>query len=169
MKKICIIAGLWGILYGSDVDSYENRKGFMFGEGIVVMGGCYKEDIWDEIGERVIGSKRDCAAFPLLDLGVGYNFTNQFGLSLDIKTLILGSFIGVKAKYYLKDERNTTFVSVTGGALDVGGGHSGPGIGSYNNIEIGYAYGHNEFSIGVGKIYHDSDTTLMHLEYKYVF
>jgi len=169
MKKIFIIVGLLGILHGSDVESFEGREGFMFGEGIVVLGGCEKVDIWDETGEKIIGSDRDCAAIPLLDLGVGYNFTNQFGLSLDIKTLIFGSFIGVKAKYYLKDERDTAFASITGGAFDIGGGHSPLGIGSYNNIELGYAYGHNEFSLGVGKIYHDSHTTILHLGYRYVF
>jgi hypothetical protein len=58
-------------------------------------------------------------------------------------------------------------VSITGGVLDIGNAHSGV-IGSYNNIEWGYAWGHKEFSIGAGMPYGDSDI-LVHIGYKYIF
>ncbi|RUM76859.1 MAG: hypothetical protein DSZ12_01155 [Sulfurovum sp.] len=166
-KQIWIALVLLQQLHASGTDTFEGRKGFLFGIGIVAIGGCGKDDIWDESGENIIGTDTSCGAIPLLDLGLGYHFSKQFALSLDIKTLGIATLMGIKAKYYLEDEKDTSFVSITGGALNVGGVHSGF-IGSYNNIEWGYAYEHNEFSLGIGAPYGDS-TILLHLGYKYVF
>ena len=153
MKNILGMLMLINLLHASEVEIFEGREGFKFGLGVAALGGCK--------------TKRSCGALPLLDLEIGYNLSNQFGLSLDVKTLLLASVMGIKAKYYMEDARDTAFVSITGGALNVGNVHSGF-IGSYNNIEYGYAYGGNEFSIGVG-VFHGESSTLFHLGYKYIF
>jgi len=145
-----------------------DREGFNFGIGVVAVGGCDKTEIWDAQGENIVGTQRDCGAFPLLDMTLGYGITPQFELSLDIKTLLLVSLVGIKTKYYMQDARDTSFVSLTGGVVEVGGGHSGGGAISYNNIEYGYAYGKNELTIGVGALYKDS-SVLFHVGYKYMF
>ena len=165
MKKTLILFILLQYIHASEIEPFEGRQGFKFGLGVAALGGCEKEEIWDK--ENFVGTKRSCEALPLLDLEIGYNISNQFGLSLDVKTLLLLSAMGIKAKYYMEDARDTAFVSITGGALNVGNVHSGF-IGSYNNIEYGYAYGGNEFSIGVGVLYGDKDT-LVHVSYKYIF
>ena len=138
MKKILIIVCLWQTLYAAQEENleayFEGREGFRFGLGTVLLGGCEKEEIWDEKGEHIVGHERSCGAFPILDMTIGYGFTNQFELSLDIKTLGIGSLMGIKAKYYMNETRDTSFVSITGGALRVGGVHSGF-IGSYNHLE----------------------------------
>ena len=157
---------LINLLHASEVEIFEGREGFKFGLGVAALGGCEKEEIWDK--ENFVGTKRSCGAMPLLDLEIGYNISNQFGLSLDVKTLLLVSVMGIKAKYYMEDARDTAFVSLTGGALDVGGGHSGPGAISYNHVSYGYAYGGNEFSIGVGALYGESSASF-HIGYKYIF
>ena len=158
---------LVNLLQASDVESFEGREGFNFGLGVVVVGGCEKKEIWDEEG-NFVDTEKNCGALPLLDLEIGYNISNQFGVSLDMKTLLIGSLIGIKAKYYMQDERDTAFVSLTGGVLDVGGGHSGPGAISYNHVSYGYAYGGNEFSIGVGALHGESSASF-HIGYKYIF
>jgi len=145
-----------------------DREGFNFGIGVVGVGGCDKTEIWDEKGENIVKTQRDCGAFPLLDMTLGYGVTPQFELSLDIKTLLLVSLVGIKTKYYMQDARDTSFVSLTGGVLNVGGGHSGGGAISYNNIEYGYAYGKKEFTIGVGSLYGESNV-MFHVGYKYMF
>ena len=168
MKKyiaigILITSGITHLVAHEVID----REGFKFGIGVVAVGGCDKTEIWDEKGENIVGTQRDCGALPLLDMTLGYGVTPQFELSLDIKTLLLGSLVGIKIKYYMQDARDTSFVSLTGGVVDVGGGHS-PGVISYNNIEYGYAYGKNELTIGVGALYKDS-SVLFHVGYKYMF
>ena len=132
------------------------------------MGGCTKKETWDDKGEHVIDATKECGAFPFLDLSIGRNISNQLGISLDMKTLIIGSFVGIKTKYYMQDARDTAFVSFTGGAIDVEGGHSGGVVNSYNNVEWGYAYGKQEFSIGAGALFGESGM-VVHLGYKYVF
>ena len=148
MKILLIILISLQFLNAEEVEYFEGRKGFHAGTGIVL-----------------IGSKE--GAIPLLDLEIGYNPSKQVALSIDVKTLGIGSLMGIKAKYYLYDLQETSFVSLTGGALDVGGVHSGF-IGSYNNIEWGYAFGRKEFSIGIGVPYKDREV-LAHLSYKYIF
>ena len=166
MKNILGMLMLINLLHASEVEIFEGREGFKFGLGVVAIGGCEKEEIWDEAG-NFVDTERFCGALPLLDLEIGYNISNQFGLSLDLKTLLLASVMGIKAKYYMEDARDTAFISLTGGALNEGGGH-GPFVGSYNHIEYGYAYGGNEFSIGLGVPYGDKDI-LVHVSYKYIF
>jgi len=168
MKKILIVLCLWQTLYATQEEDFEGREGFSFGLGSVILGGCEKEEIWDEKGENIVGHERSCGAFPLLDMSIGYGFTKQFGLSLDIKTLGIASLMGIKAKYYMHDTRDTSFVSITGGALDVGNVHTLPVIGSYNHIVYGYAYGHHEFGLGAGVPYGDK-SVIFHLAYKYMF
>ena len=170
MKKYIFTSVLVVIVTSTQLFAHEeiDREGFNFGIGVVAIGGCEKIETWDEKGENIVDRERYCGAIPLLDMTLGYGFTSQFELSLDMKTLIIGSLVGVKAKYYMQDARDTSFLSLTGGVLDVGGGHSGPGASSYNNIEWGYAYGKKEFSIGVGALYGDSNIVL-HLGYKYMF
>ena len=168
MKKILIILCLCQTLYATQDEDFEGREGFSFGLGTVILGGCEKEEIWDEKGENIVGHKRSCGAFPFLDMSLGYGFTKQFDLSLDIKTLVLGSFIGLKAKYYMKNARDTSFLSLMGGGVNVSGGHSSPGVSSYNSIEWGYAYGHHEFGVGAGVPYGDK-SVMFHLSYKYMF
>jgi len=168
MKKyiaigILMTLGITHLVAHEEID----REGFNFGIGVVAVGGCDKTEIWDVQGENIVGTQRDCGAFPLLDMTLGYGFTSQFELSFDIKTLLLGSLVGIKTKYYMQDTRDTSFLSLTGGVVKVGGGHS-PGAISYNNIEYGYAYGKKEFTIGVGTLYKESNV-LFHVGYKYMF
>jgi len=167
MKKILILLALCQYIQATEIENFEGREGFKFGIGVVALGGCTQEETWDEEGKNVIDTEKSCGAVPLLDMEIGYNTSNQFGVSLDVKTLILASLVGIKAKYYLHNQKDTAFISLTGGALDVGNVHSGF-IGSYNNVEWGYAYGQNEFSLGVGIAYGDSDV-MVHLNYKYMF
>jgi len=167
MKKIFILLALYQSIQATEIETFKGREGFKFGLGVVVVGSCYEEEIWDEKGENIISTNKYCGALPILDMEIGYNISKQFGLSLDVKTLLLGSFVGMKAKYYMQNARDTAFISITGGTLNVGGGHS-PGVSSYNNIEWGYAYGDNEFSVGAGVPYGDKDM-LVHVSYKYMF
>ena len=166
MKKTLILFILLQYIHASEVEIFEGREGFKFGLGIAALGGCEKEEILDEEG-NFVDTEKYCEALPWLDLEIGYNISNQFGVSLDVKTLLLVSTMGIKAKYYMKDARDTAFISLTGGVLNVGNGHSGF-IGSYNHIEYGYAYGKNEFSIGVGAQY-GHNSILAHIGYKYIF
>jgi len=135
--------------------------------GVVALGVCEKTEIWDEKGENVIGTQRDCGVLPLVDVTLGYGLTPQFELSLDVKTLLFGTLIGIKTKYYMQDAKETSFFSLTGGAVKIGGGH-GPIVTSYNNVEYGYAYGKNEFTVGAGAVYGESNI-LLHVGYKYMF
>ena len=167
MKNILGMLMLINLLHASEVEIFEGREGFKFGLGVVVVGSCWKEEEWDEKGENIVDRERYCGALPLLDLELGYNISNKFGLSLDMKTLIIGSLVGIKAKYYMQDAKDTAYVALTGGALGSGNAHGGF-VGSYNNIEYGYAYGKKEFSIGVGVPYGDRDV-LVHVGYKYIF
>jgi len=160
---ILMTLGITHLVAHEEID----REGFKFGIGVVAVGGCDKTEIWDAQGENIVGTQKDCGALPLLDMTLGYGVTPQFELSFDIKTLLLGSLVGIKTKYYVQDAHDTSFVSLTGGVVKVGGGHS-PGAISYNNIEYGYAYGKKEFTIGVGTLHKESNV-LFHVGYKYMF
>ena len=164
MRNVLFILTLINVFNVSEAEPFEGREGFHFGLGATVLGACEKEE-WN--GEEMQGEK-NCYTVPMLNLGFGYNFKNQFEISLDTKTLIFASLVGIKAKYYMKDEKDTAFVSLTGGAFEFGNAHTGF-IGSYNNIEFGYAYGKKEFSIGIGVPYGDTDVTLVHIGYSYLF
>ena len=168
MKKYIVVVvlialGITHLIAGEKND----RKGVRFGVGVVALGVCEKTEIWDEKGENVIGTQRDCGVLPLVDVTLGYGLTPQFELSLDVKTLLFGTLIGIKTKYYMQDAKETSFFSLTGGAVKIGGGH-GPIVTSYNNVEYGYAYGKNEFTVGAGAVYGESNI-LLHVGYKYMF
>jgi len=168
MKRYIAI-GIFVIVGLTDLVAYDeiDREGFKFGIGVVGVGGCDTVDVWDEKEENIVGTKRDCGGLPLVDMTLGYGLTPQIELSLDVKTLLLISLVGIKTKYYMHDTRDTAFLSLTGGVVKVGGAHS-PGVISYNHIEYGYAYGKNEVTIGVGTVYGENNV-VFHLGYKYMF
>jgi len=167
MNKIIYILILINTLNASETEYFEGRKGFHFGLGVEAIGGCPKGGEWNEEENKIISTKRYCYGLPVLDLELGYNTSNQFEISLDVKTLLFVSLVDIKAKYYMQDAKDTAYVALSGGALRKGNVHSGL-IGSYNNIEWGYAYGKKEFSIGLGVPYGDKDI-MAHVGYKYVF
>jgi hypothetical protein len=147
MKKILAMLILVPLLHASTVKPFESREGFHGGVGIIAL--------------------LDGTVFPMLDLEIGYNLSNQFGISLDIKTLLIGSYIGVKAKYYFEDTKNSTFASLILCPCKLDGKDYDMATG-YNGIELGYALGHNEFSVGVG-VPTSNMGTFFHLGYKYIF
>ena len=100
MSKILLL--LLGIASTTQAEALDdtldfNRKGFHFGLGASVA------------TTHMIESEK--STIPLLDLDIGYNFSENFALSITTKNLFTIGYVGIEAKYYLYENTDTWFVT----------------------------------------------------------
>ncbi len=74
-----------------------NRKGFHFGLGASMA--------------IVHMIESDKSTLPLLNLDVGYNFSENFALNITTKNILITGYIGIEAKYYLYENPDTWFTT----------------------------------------------------------
>ena len=140
-----------------------DRRGVSYGLGLSVLGGCWREEIYDDMSNVIGHGNRQCLAIPLPNVSVGYGFSPQFKLNFESKTLVLAGTLELKGQYYLKDAHDTFYLH--GGvmglyAIDYGAGELTGGLG------FGYAKGHMEYELGV---IHPSSDSIFSLSVKYIF
>lgn len=166
MKKIIYTSlWLWSLMAVQiTAEDRLDRQGWNFGLGASVLGGCYKDEIYDEESGDVIGhEKAQCLGFPIPHLYVGYGFTPQFKIGLESKTFLLAGTIELKGQYYFTDTEDSAYLhaeSVSIYAIDWGFSETAVGLG------VGYAQGHLEYELG---IIHPSSEPLFSLGVKYLF
>jgi len=154
------------IIYNTSIFASDNvnREGFSFAAGMALIGGCIDTlEIDNENNEK---DDEFCIPIPLVDLSVGYGFTPQLKVNLEMQSLLIGGFVGVEAQYYINDEYAVDSMYVYAGAMQayiIDDGFSSTTLGS---IGVGYAKEHMEYEIGVvgaqGK-------ALLNLSGKYMF
>lgn len=163
MKKIIFVIMLVNLLNASEIEYFEGREGLSYGLGLSVMGGCWKEEIYDDIGNVIGHENLQCLAFPFPNVSVGYGFSPQFKLNLESKTFFLAGTLELKGQYYLKNEQDTFYLH--GGIMGIYAIDYGVS-GAAGELGIGYAKGHMEYELGV---IHPSSDPLFFLSAKYIF
>jgi len=166
MKNILYFAlFLWSlVMVQLGAEDRFDRQGWNFGLGASVLGGCYKEDVFDAQGNITDKTNRQCMGLPIPNIYVGYGLTPQFKIGVESKTFLLLGTLELKGQYYFSDAEESIYLHaevISAYAVDWGIDKQ-PVAG----VGLGYTSGHMEYELG---IIHPSSDSLFFLGVKYLF